>query len=231
MTSTPEQEREMKRAASHARHQVAYYRERKCMDIGEFFFLQYDGLHLLADEILLADITDAQLRYAPAADQRSLAWLLWTATRWEDVALAMVERDAAQVIHREDWRLQLGNPSLDLGVLMSVEERRAFNNQINGAALRRYRTAVGQRTHSCIEMLPTGSLADIVPEEHFRRIIVGGLSSGTRLSWLERFLANRSRAWWLSSVIWFQSAVLLGEARHLRQQVRPFFTPFSSDQS
>jgi hypothetical protein len=201
------------------------------MDIRAFFFLQYDVLHLLVDEVLLVDITDAQLRSAPAADQRSLAWLLWSATRWEDVALTMLERDASQVVHREDWRLQLGNPSLDLGVLMSVEERCAFNNQINGAALRRYRTAVGQRTHHCIERLPTGSLADIVSEEHFRQVIAGGLPSVARNFWLERFLASRPRAWWLSSVIWFQAAVLLGEARQLRQQIHPFFSHLSPGQN
>lgn len=201
------------------------------MDSRAFFFLQYDALHLLVDEVLLVDITDEQLRHAPAADQHSLASFLWSATRWEDVALTMVEPEGSQVIHRENCCLHLGNPSLDLGVLMSVEERRTFNRQINGTTLHKYRTAVRQRTHHCIEMLPTDALAATVSEEHFRRVIAEGLPSIARVPWLERFLASRSRAWWLSSVIWFQSAVLLGEARQLRQQIRPFFSHPLPDQN
>src|SRR5579883_2176705 len=123
MTSTTGEEGQVKRAGQQPRHQATHSpkSERKCMDIGAFFFLQYDVLHLLVDEVLLVDITDEQLRHAPDVDQRSLAWLLWSATRWEDIALTMLERDTSQVLYQANWRLELGGPSLDLGILMSVE--------------------------------------------------------------------------------------------------------------
>src|SRR5437879_2163982 len=63
-------------------------------------------VHSLEDG-LLSGLSDADLRARPQG-LNSIAWLLWHVTRFEDVAINAVLRDAPEVLDREGWAAQLG---------------------------------------------------------------------------------------------------------------------------
>jgi len=188
------------------------------MDVRTFFLMQYDIVRMLAEELVLAEIPDEQLRYAPGEDHHSLAWLLWHTTRWEDVAMTIVEHDAPQVLHQKGWSTRLGVARCDIGVLMTAEECSVFNETVDLAAVYAYRSDVEQRTQLVVEELRNENLVALVQETRFRQVLEAGVIGPPDTSWLERYLMNRSRAWWLSSIIWHQAAHLLGEAPRLRHR-------------
>lgn len=188
------------------------------MDVRSFFLFQYDVVLTMGDELLLATQSDEQLRHAPSENQHSLAWLLWHSTRWEDVAATMLEHNARQVFEQDGWFDRLGIERRDVGMLMDAEECRAFNLRIDLSALRMYRTQVEQRTRLTVEALREEDLEELIPAHSFHRVLRTGVIGEQRAPWLERFLANRPQAWWLSSIIWHQTASLLGEAAYLRRQ-------------
>ncbi|GHO84955.1 DinB family protein [Dictyobacter formicarum] len=188
------------------------------MDAQTFFLLQYDVVRMLADELLLVGIDDDQLRYAPGANHHSLIWLLWHITRWEDVAITMLGHGLPQVLLDKNWVERLGCERRDMGGLMTVEECQAFNATIDPVEVRAYRQDVELRTRLVVESLRSEELDDMVPENHFQQVLATGVLGGHNAIWLERFLQHRSRGWWLSSIIWHQSAYLLGEAAFVRHQ-------------
>lgn len=189
------------------------------MDAQTFFLLQYDVVRMLADELLFVGIQDDQLRHAPAANHHSLIWLLWHITRWEDVAITMLVQDIPQVLLDKNWANRLGCMRLDMGGLMTVEECQVFNATIDPAAVRAYRQDVELRTRLVVETLRSEDLDELVPGDHFQQVLATGVIGKRDAIWLERFLQNRSRGWWLSSVIWQQSAYLLGEVTFIRHQI------------
>jgi hypothetical protein len=188
------------------------------MDARAFFLLQYDVIRMLTDELLLAGVNDDQLRHAPGEDHHSLAWLLWHTSRWEDVALTMLEREALQVLDQNRLFDRLGVAHRDIGAAMSADECLSFNTTVDLAALRTYYAEVELRTQTVVEALWSEELSELVPETRFRQVMQAGAIGEPDGVWLERFLMNRSKAWWLSSVIWHQTTHLLGEATWLRHQ-------------
>lgn len=190
----------------------------KTVDVQAFFLLQYDVALTMGDELILAAQSDEQLRHAYGENQHSLAWLLWHNTRWEDFAATMLEQQPAQVFEQQNWFERLGVARRDVGILMSAQECRAFNLCINLPALRMYRAEVEQRTRLVVENLQAEKLEDLIPAQHFRLVLEAGVIGEQNAPWLERFLANRPKAWWLASIIWHQAAYLLGEAAYLRRQ-------------
>ncbi|GHO63135.1 hypothetical protein KSC_020270 [Ktedonobacter sp. SOSP1-52] len=188
------------------------------MDTRTFFLLQYDVALAMGNELILAAQSDEQLRYAPSANQHSLAWLLWHSARWEDVAATMLQQNTHQVFEQDGWFDRLGVERHGIGMFMGAEECRAFNLRINLPALRLYRTDVEQRTRLTVDALRDEDLDEWVSAQHFRQVLETGVIGEQSAPWLERFLANRPKAWWLSSIIWHQTAYVLGEAASLRRQ-------------
>lgn len=188
------------------------------MDAQTFFLLQYDVVRMLADELLLIDISDDQFRLAPGENHHSLIWLLWHITRWEDVAVTMLGKEPSQVLLGGNWMLRLGWASCDIGCLMTGEECRDFNASIDPVAVRAYRQDVERRTRLVVESSGSDDLNELVSEERFQQVLATGVMGGREASWLERFLRSRTRGWWLSSIIWQQSAYLLGEVAFIRHQ-------------
>ncbi|GHO68412.1 hypothetical protein KSC_073040 [Ktedonobacter sp. SOSP1-52] len=188
------------------------------MDTRTFFLLQYDVALTMSDELILAAQSDEQLRYAPSENQHSLAWLLWHSARWEDIAATMLQQNTYQVFEQDGWFDRLGVERHDIGMFMGAEACRAFNLRINLPALRLYRTDVEQRTRLTVDALRDEDLDEWVSAQHFRQVLETGVIGEQSAPWLERFLANRPKAWWLSSIIWHQTAYVLGEAASLRRQ-------------
>lgn len=132
--------------------------------------------------------------------------------------MTMVQPEAAQLLYEQGWATRLGIARCDLGMLMTAQEHIAFNQTVNLPAVRAYRRDVEQRTPMVVEALLSEGLDEPVPETRFRQVLEAGMIGSINPCWLERFLMHRSRAWWLSSVIWHQAALLLGEAPWLRRR-------------
>ena len=94
-------------------------------------------------------LSDDQMRARPREDLNSLAWLMWHIARAEDIFANIILSGRAQVVD-DGWlaRLKISRP--DFGIGMTKPEVAELTAQVNVAALRDYRDAVGRRTQEVI---------------------------------------------------------------------------------
>jgi hypothetical protein len=72
-------------------------------------------------------------------------------------------------------------------------------------------------SHGCSPRRPK-DLEDVVDEAHLRQVFAQGIVGNERARWVEQFFAKRTKAWWLSFVIWHSAEHLFGEALCVRSQ-------------
>src|SRR5215467_12053426 len=94
-------------------------------------------------------LTDEQMRVRPREDLNSLAWILWHVARTEDIMLGSVITGRAQVLD-EGWAGKLKVSRRDLGTGMTSADVSEITRQVDVAALRDYRDAVGRRTREIV---------------------------------------------------------------------------------
>jgi len=96
-------------------------------------------------ERTFAGLSDEQMRVRPREDLNSLAWLMWHIARAEDIFANVILTGRDQVVDG-GWlpRLKITRP--DFGIGMTKPEVAALTTQVDVAALRDYRDAVGRRT-------------------------------------------------------------------------------------
>ena len=94
-------------------------------------------------------LTDEQMRVRPREDLNSLAWLMWHIARAEDIFSNIILSGRQQVVD-DGWlaRLKISRP--DFGIGMTKAEVADLTAQVDVAALRDYRDAVGRRTQEVI---------------------------------------------------------------------------------
>jgi hypothetical protein len=61
-------------------------------------------------------------------------------------------------------------------------------------------------------------LGSVVDESHLHELFEQGIIDNKRARWVEQFFAKRTKAWWLSFVIWHSAEHLYGEALCVRSQ-------------
>jgi DinB superfamily len=191
------------------------------MNTARFFLEQHLRLHAadvaaggsLADRIL-GGLTDDQMRLRYGKGTNSLAWLLWHMARTEDVSVNRVVTNGRQVFD-EGWARRLGVLRPDIGTGMTDEEVAELGQQLDVAAARAYRSAVGRRTREVVQALAPESWAETVGAEDVNRAQRDG-AIGPRAGWLVDFWQNHSRAVRLGTVGITHNAIHLGEAQTLR---------------
>lgn len=188
------------------------------MNAIQFFLAQYDTVRTIVDEMVFAGLSEEQLRQSPRQGQNSLAWLLWHASRWEDFALTVLDATHPQVLDQEDWLGRLNLPRRDVGTGMTTQECADFNAQVDIAGLRAYWSAVGQRTRQVAGLLRPEELDEAVDESRLRQTFADGVIGNERARWVEQFFAGRTKAWFLSFVVWHHAEHLFGEALCVRSQ-------------
>lgn len=170
------------------------------MDALELFLLRYDDVHRRFVDELFSGLTDDQVRQRPGG-VNSIAWLVWHFARVQDAAVSRFVLDRPQVLEEGDWTRRLAIERRDVGSGMASSEVDALNARIDGAGLRGYHRAVAERTKDAARSLAPTAWAEIVPEEHVRRVVgaEGLLIDAGR--WVEDFWARRrSRGWFLLQV-------------------------------
>jgi hypothetical protein len=125
------------------------------------------------DEIS-TDLTDEQLRQIPSGNLHSIAWLLWHIARTEDVTINLLLANTDQLLFADHWFEHLAIPTRDIGTEMSAADITALSAQIDIAAVRAHRRAVGQRTREIVQQVTASELRQIVEPERIERVKVEG---------------------------------------------------------
>jgi uncharacterized damage-inducible protein DinB len=120
------------------------------------------------------DLSDEQLRQIPGGRRHSIAWLLWHIARTEDVAINLLLANTEQLLYARNWFEYLATPTRDIGTEMSVWDITALSAQIDIAALRAYRQAVGQRTREIVQQVTANELRQRVEPERTERLKAEG---------------------------------------------------------
>jgi hypothetical protein len=125
------------------------------------------------DEIS-AELTDEQWRQIPSGRLHSIAWLLWHIARTEDVTINLLLANTDQLLYAEHWFAHLTIPTRDIGTEMIAREITALSAQIDIAAVRAYRRAVGQRTRDLVQQVTARELRQRVEPERIERVKAEG---------------------------------------------------------
>src|SRR6185503_18105488 len=122
------------------------------MNVNDLFLMQHGAVHSKAvggnagsaAERTFGGLTADQMKVRPREDLNSIAWLMWHIARAEDIMLNPVIANRDQVF-ADGWMKKLGIARKDFGIGMKSAEVTELTQQIDVAALREYRDAVGTR--------------------------------------------------------------------------------------
>jgi hypothetical protein len=195
------------------------------MDARQEFLTHHAHLHAAVtsgttdvslEDSLCQDLADEQLRARPLG-LNSIAWLLWHITRFEDVVVNTVLRGVPEVLDRDGWLDQLGVDTRLVGTGSSDEEVGDFSAQVEVAALRRYRAAVGRETRAWIAVVDFATLDE--PADVAARLAQAPAALGKRAGWVQRLWEQRTRHGLLSLPVIGHSYIHIGEARVTRARL------------
>lgn len=192
------------------------------MDGRDLFLEQHAMVHSAAvggnrmsmAERSFAGLTDEQMRVRPREELNSLAWLMWHVARAEDVFVNRV-LTAGRAVFDDAWKKRLAIGRVDFGIGMTSAEVTELSRQIDVAALREYRDAVGLRTREVVRAFaPTDWQGQVTPEDVQRAAAEGAF--GARTEALVKAFPGRPRAVMLSGLALFHPAAHMGEAATVR---------------
>lgn len=192
------------------------------MDVRDLFLDQHAAVHSVAvggnkmsqAERAFAGLDDEQMRIRPRADLNSLAWLMWHIARAEDIVVNQVLAGRPQVFDAA-WMKRLGISRHDFGIGMTGPEVAELTGQLDLAALREYRDAVGRRTREIVESFGPQDWEGTVAVEGVERAAAEG-GFGARTEALRKGFPGRPRATVLSAIALFHSVGHMGEAATIR---------------
>jgi len=189
------------------------------MDAKQLFLDQHGAVHSAnvagnkasGAERAFAGLTDVQMRVRPREDLNSLAWLMWHIARAEDIFVNVVLAGRSQVFD-DGWTGKLGVTRRDFGIGMSSPEVTELTHQIDLAALREYRDAVGRRTRELVEGFDWDGA--VAAEAMEKAAAQGGF--GVRTEGVVKVFTGRPRAMILSGIALMHPATHIGEAATVR---------------
>jgi hypothetical protein len=198
---------------------------RDTIDIQGFFMIQHGRLH--SGEVgggesygdrVFGGLTDEQMRKRPGRGLNSLIWLLWHMARTEDVAVNLVVSNGGQVLD-DDWVRRMNVPWRTIGTGMADGEVAELTQRADVAAVRAYRTAVGQRTRDVVRGLPPEAWDDVLGfTDTVRAAAAGAFAPNT--PWVDEVgykpWQGHSRAAQLAVSAIGHNAMHLGEAVTIR---------------
>ena len=192
------------------------------MNARDLFLTQHSAVHSAAvggnkasgAERTFGGLTDEQMRLRPRPDLNSVAWLMWHIARAEDIMVNPVLSGGAQVLD-DAWIRRLGVARRDFGIGMTKDEVTALTQQIDCAALREYRDAVGKRTREVVGNFKDGDWDGDVQKDALERAGSQG-AFGTKTEQLAGAFAGRPRAMVLSGICLMHPSVHMGEAMTVR---------------
>jgi DinB superfamily len=188
-------------------------------DATGFFLDQHAFVHQIVDQLVLAGVDDEVLLRAPGRGLNSLAFLLWHATRWEDVLVNTWIGGQPQVIEDPAWRSVLTAAGRHVGTGLSEDEVAEHVQGVDPASLRGYWGAVGDRTRAVIARMPSEDLTGTVDNTRLSGASADGAWDNPRAAWLNQFFEGHSVAWHLAFLNVHLSEHVIGEALAVRSQL------------
>jgi hypothetical protein len=91
------------------------------MDAKQLFFERYHGFREYP-ELLVAGMTEQQLRHSPHPAVNPITWILWHIARCEDMGVNRLIVDRPQVLDDRTWASRLGVPERHIGTGMTKKE-------------------------------------------------------------------------------------------------------------
>jgi hypothetical protein len=192
------------------------------MDARDLFLEQHAAVHSAAvggnkasaAERTFGGLTAEQMRMRPREDLNSLAWLMWHIARAEDIFVNPVLAGRPQVFD-EAWAGKLGITRRDFGIGMTSAEVTELTRQLDVAALREYRDAVGRRTREVVSGFKTDDWVGQVAPSALEAAAAQG-AFGARSEILLKVFAGRPRPGLLSGIALFHCSGHMGEAVTVR---------------
>jgi hypothetical protein len=146
------------------------------------------------EDALLDDLSEADFRSIPERSEHSIAWVIWHIARIEDIAMNLLVAGTPQRLLAEDWPPRLNVPDVDSGNETDAARILALSRNIDLAALRAYRAAVGTGTRAIVGKLKPGDLEKKVEEDRLDRVMSEGAlleaAAGIRQYWSRRTIAG-----------------------------------------
>ena len=168
------------------------------MDLRPYLIQQYLTSHVVIDQQILPTLSPEQMRARPDGGGNSAAWILWHATRCEDVAINAMVRGTPQVMTLPEFAGAAGLGDARIGTGLGDDEVAAFSDTVDVDALVRYRKAVRKEVLGWLADCDL-ALLDEKPDLDARlaslgalwsekdawvRDIWGGFTNATFVSWL-----------------------------------------------
>lgn len=126
------------------------------------------------DEELWQELQEDRARWLPLGGEHTIAWMIWHIARCEDITFNLLVARSSQVIDQEGWMVKMRASVYDTGNAMDTAAVTNFSAEIDLAALRAYRMAVGRRTQEIVWGLPPGDFQRPVAPSDVRRIREAG---------------------------------------------------------
>ena len=159
-------------------------------------------------------LSEEQMRVRPREDLNSLAWLMWHIARAEDIFANLILSGRDQVMD-DRWLARLKTPRRDFGIGMTKAEVTELSGQIDVAALREYRDAVGRRTQEIIRGLAPADWRGELQAAALEK--AAALSCfGARGEMVVKAFTGRPRIGILGGLLVTHSAMHMGEAQTVR---------------
>jgi DinB superfamily len=189
------------------------------MDARDLFLAQHSAVHSKevagnagsAAERTFGGLTEDQMRVRPREDLNSIAWLMWHIARAEDIIVGGVLANRDQVFE-DGWMKRLNITRKDFGIGMKSPEVWDLTRQIDVAALREYRDAVGKRTREIVGAFTDADWTGNVETASLERVAAQGNVPPP----LVKIFGGRPRAAVLSGIALFHASGHMGEANTVR---------------
>jgi DinB superfamily len=181
------------------------------------------GLWSFEDEVW-AGLSEAAARRVPAGGEHSIVWMVWHATRCEDITMNLLAAGSPQVLNRDGWQERMKISARDTGNAMSPDEIAAFSAAIDIPALRGYRAAVGCRTEEIARQLAPGALKQKVDPACIRQMMAEG-AVVEKAQWLIDYWASRTIAGLLMMPATRHQFVHLSEATRAKKKNNTLVSP------
>jgi hypothetical protein len=120
---------------------------------------------------LWGGLDEDTFRKIPPGGEHSIAWCLYHLARIEDTILSVAMAEVPMLLDEDVWAGRLNVPYRDTGNEMPAADIQILSQQIDMAALKAYRAAVGVRTREFIRALTVDRLKVKVTPAHIQKIV------------------------------------------------------------
>ena len=189
------------------------------MDARDLFLAQHAAVHskevggnpASAAERTFGGLTEDQMRTRPREDLNSLAWIMWHIARAEDILVGAVIGGRDQVFDA-GWMKRLNVARKDFGIGMKSADVWDLTRQIDVAALREYRDAVGKHTREIVGAFKDADWQGSIESSALERVA----AQGNIPEALVKIFGGRPRSAVLSGIALFHPSGHMGEAVTVR---------------